>query len=814
MSLRLKVALLSAALLACLTAVLATALWVVVRPTFDDIERISAQESMATVLATLKGEAEGLRRLTKVWAHWDDTYEYALTRDRAFEAANLVPSSFINCEVHFFAILDSEGRTIWSTTLDRALNAPLKQGMDFSLDGAKNGPSAKTLFQEALSAPEGSVGLIPSPIGPLLASAQAILTSGDEGPARGVLIMGRRLDYIMSQHIPQYTDIDVTLWSANTIEPDGEGQGTGGIANRSPIPDQARALLVADSPTQSIRSVGTAGKQVSLANRLDGLDGTPLAVAVITLPKRLEPLGLEAIRLAILVATGGGLLFILTFATATRRIILDPLARLQRHITTITQTGDLNTPLNLERTDEIGALAEAFETMRKRIRTLAQQDPLTGLPNREFFLTLADRSLPLARKDGGLVAIAFIDIDRFKTINDSLGQENGDALLALVARRLSALAGPSDLVARYGGDEFLMLLGGLETPLSARNMASRLIGAFEHPFTIGGQSIYVTTSLGLGLFPRDSDDLTTLISHANAAMNHAKALGRNNFQFFDGDLNIRAREILAMESSLRQALAENRLELRYQPQVDASTGRLTGLEALVRWNHPNRGLVAAEDFLPFVEQSGLHATLDRWVMETACRQSRSWRDKGLSFPPVAINLSARHFEADDLYDFMANMLASTGARPQDLAIEITETVMMRISTRTKDLLRRLRSLGFQVVIDDFGTGFASLSYLREFPLDRLKIDKTFVGELPGNMEDSAIIRAVLALARELGLDVLAEGVERQDQADWLREAGCHMQQGYLHGHPLTPEDLEERLSTTPQWSQGSIDQTSLQYIAP
>jgi diguanylate cyclase (GGDEF)-like protein len=806
MSLRLKVALLSAALLACLTIVLATVLWMVVRPTFDDIEHINAQERMATVLAALKGEGEALRRMSKVWAHWDDAYNYTQTRDRAFEASNLVPSSFINGEVHFFAILDTKGRTIWSITLDRNLDAPLENNLESAPDGAENGPAVDSFLQKALTAPDGFTGLIPSPQGPILASAQAILTSGDEGPARGVLIMGRRLDYIMSEHIPQYTGINVALWLANETAEKRESKD--GLTKQPPIPDQARALFAPGSPAQNIQGLRTAERDITVANQLVGPDSKPLAVVAITLPKRLEPIGLDAIRVAMLVATAGGLLILIAFATATRRIILDPLARLERHITAITRTGALNTPLDMERTDEIGALARAFETLRGRIRTLAQQDPLTGLPNREFFFTLADRSLTLAREDGGLVAIAFIDIDRFKTINDSLGQENGDALLALVARRLSALAGKSDLVARYGGDEFLMLLGGLETPLSAQNMATRLIGAFEHPFTIGGQSVYVTASLGLGLFPRDSDDLATLISHANAAMNHAKALGRNNFQFFDGSVNIRAREILAMESSLRQALVENRLELRYQPQVDSSTGRLTGLEALVRWNHPSHGLVAAEDFLPFVEQSGLHATLDRWVMETACRQSRSWRDKGLSFPPVAINLSARHFEADNLYDFIANTLETTGARPEDLAIEITETVMMRVSDRTKDLLARLRKLGFQVVIDDFGTGFASLSYLREFPLDRLKIDKTFVGELPGNPEDSAIIRAVLALARELNLDVLAEGVERQDQADWLREAGCHMQQGYLHGHPLTPDSLEERLGNTPQWSQqGNFDQT-------
>ncbi|MCF8478888.1 MAG: EAL domain-containing protein [Rhodospirillum sp.] len=794
MSLRLKVAFLSAALLACLTAVLAGVLWVVVRPTFENIEQVHALERMATVQASLAGERESLQRLAVNWASWDDMYDYVLTRDTEFKTSNLVLSTFADSELHYVAILDTEGRTIWSITLDQTL----KSSLDTGLDSVTGDLPPTSLLMRALTTSGGITGLVPSPQGPLLASAQPILTSEDEGPARGVLIMARRLDYIMSDHIPRYSGVavDLRLTGEAGVSPGGDQTTLGG---------QVLALMAPGSKGQIVEGIGGTARDVTVATRLNGLDGAPLAVALVTLAKRVEPPGMNAIHLAILVALVGGLVIILAFWYATKRIILDPLGLLERHITDITRTGDLNTPLILDRSDEIGALARSFETMRGRIRYLVHNDPLTGLPNRDLFLTLAERSLTLAREDGGLVAVAFIDIDRFKTINDSLGQESGDALLSTVARRLSAIAGKSDLVARYGGDEFLMLLCGLETPLSARDMASRLIGAFEHPFSIGDQSIYVTASLGLGLFPRDSDDLATLISHANAAMNHAKALGRNNFQFFDGEVNTRAREILAMEGSLRQALTEDRLELRYQPQVDASTGRLIGLEALVRWNHPTRGLVAAEDFLPFVEQSGLHATLDRWVLETACRQSRAWRDQGLPVPPVAVNLSARHFEADDLYDFISGTLDATGARPEDLAIEITETVMMRTSERTKTLLKRLRRLGFQVVIDDFGTGFASLSYLREFPLDRLKIDKTFIGELPGNTDDTAIVRAVLALARELDLDVLAEGVERQDQADWLVKMGCHMQQGYLHGHPLSPKALGDRLTSTPEWLEGGLD---------
>jgi diguanylate cyclase (GGDEF)-like protein len=784
MSLRLKVTLLSASLVACLILVLAGVLWMVVRPTFRDIEDLNARERMDTVVAALTGEAQAMRRLARDWASWDDTYAYALTRDPAYEVSNLVPSTFTDGELHFFAILDPQGRTLWSKTMDESLEETLPDGLDAALGGLPaNHPLMETLIRAG-----GVTGLIASPQGPLLASAHPILTSEDGGPARGVLIMGRRLDYIISNHLAQYSGIPVELHLP--------GDGGKGVQA-----DLARRLLAGPATVDLIEGLGGSTSEVTLAHRLDDLSGAALGALTLTLPKRVEPLGRDAMGLALLVASGGGLAIVAAFWLATRRSILAPLARLERHIAEISRTGDLDSPLDLERTDEIGSLARAFDTMRGRIRFLVHHDPLTGLANRDLFLTLAQRSLTLARRNGALVAIACLDIDRFKTINDSLGHANGDILLTLVAKRLEGLTNEGDLIARHGGDEFLLLLTGLETPLSARCMASRLIGAFAQPFAIGDRAIYATASLGLGLFPRDDEDLSTLVGHANAAMNHAKALGRNNYQFFDGEVNSRAREILTMEGSLRQALVENRLELRYQPQVDASTDRLVGMEALVRWNHPSRGLVTAEEFLPFVEQSGLHATLDRWVMETACRQARAWRDMGLDMPPLAVNLSARHFEAEDLHDFITETLARTGADPRDIALEITETVMMRTTPATKDLLARLRAMGFQVVIDDFGTGFASLSYLREFPLDKIKIDKTFVAELPDNQGDKAILRAVLALARELDLDVLAEGVERSDQADWLTLAGCPHQQGYLHGQPLPADQFVTRMGVlAPGWN--------------
>ena len=428
----------------------------------------------------------------------------------------------------------------------------------------------------------------------------------------------------------------------------------------------------------------------------------------------------------------------------------------------------------------------------QKVNELARYDSLTGLPNRNMFLGELDRSIARAARHGGGFAICFIDLDRFKTINDTLGHDAGDELLKVMAGRLRAAVRKSDLVARLGGDEFVVLLeGGAGPDLAA--VADKLLAAIGEQVTIGGCHFLVTGSIGVGLYPDDGDDAATLLKHADAAMYLAKENGKNNVQFYTDELAGMAARQFELESALRLALVRDELVLHYQPKVDVANGEIVGLEALVRWHHPLRGLVPPGEFIPLAEERGLIVPIGRWVVATACRQIRAWRDAGLATPPVAVNLSPRQFADHRLIEDFEAALRAAGVHPADLEVELTEGVLMADPDRANAVLRRLHDMGVRIAIDDFGTGYSSLSYLKRFPAQTVKIDRSFIRGLPTDHDDTAITQAVIAMAHSLGLRVVAEGVETADQLGLLQRLHCDEVQGYLLGRPVPAGEMAVRL---------------------
>ena len=426
---------------------------------------------------------------------------------------------------------------------------------------------------------------------------------------------------------------------------------------------------------------------------------------------------------------------------------------------------------------------------QERLQHMAQHDALTELPNRMLLLDRLKQALARARWHKRIVALLFVDLDRFKTINDTLGHETGDLLLQQLATRFSRNVREGDTVARFGGDEFVILLDEVAHANDISNVAQKILLALAPPFEIAERSLYITASIGISMCPNDGEDSSTLLKNADIAMYRAKELGKNTYQFYSADMSVRAFERLTLESNLRHALGRDELRLHYQPIMDVASGAIIGVEALLRWQHPDFGLVMPTDFIPLLEETGLIVQAGDWALAAACTQMRAWHMAGWPGLRLSVNLSPRQFQTEDLAATIKHGLEILRCPADLLELEITEGVILQHAAATLANLEALRALGVRLALDDFGTGYSSLSYLRRFPIDTLKIDRSFVHDIPGDADDSAITSAIIVLAQNLNLDVIAEGVETEAQRDFLSARGCHRMQGSLFSLPLPAEEM-------------------------
>lgn len=437
-------------------------------------------------------------------------------------------------------------------------------------------------------------------------------------------------------------------------------------------------------------------------------------------------------------------------------------------------------------------------TERKRaaekLSHFAQHDFLTDLPNQVLLTDRLDQAIALAHRQGKRVGLLFLDLDHFKHINDSLGHAIGDRLLQSVAQRLVGCVRGADTVCRQGGDEFLILLAEIEDTQDAANVAEKLLAAVTVPHFIDLHELHITSSIGISVYPDDGVNAETVIKNADIAMYHAKASGRNNYQFFTGEMNARALKRHSLENNLRRAVKLKDFVLHYQPKVNLETGRITGTEALIRWLHPHLGLIPPAQFVPMAEASGLIVPLGQWVLREACEQVRAWLDAGLLAVPVAVNISMVEFNHKSFLEGVHAILKNTGLEPRYLELELTESVLMQHTASTVSMIEALKTLGVQLAMDDFGMGYSSLNYLRHFQIDCLKIDQSFISEIPLNANECAITKAIIALAKSLKVRVTAEGIEKDEQLAFLRAYGCDEGQGYYLGKPMVARDFEALLN--------------------
>ena len=511
--------------------------------------------------------------------------------------------------------------------------------------------------------------------------------------------------------------------------------------------------------------------------------------------------------LLVVVVTGGGLVTVLA------RHIVRPVARLGTVAAEI-GSGNWDIESGIESTDEIGDLARAVESMARnlkeaddRVRFLAYHDNLTGLPNRAMFREYLTRALSQAERAEQKLGILFLDIDGFKRINDTLGHQTGDLLLKEVARRLSSrlreedmLAHvdeskkPEDLLARLGGDEFIVLLTSIQDLHGPGTVARRFIKALGEAMILNGQECNIGASIGIAIYPDDGADAGELIKHADIAMYHAKSIGKNAYQYFQSSMNSAVLERAALEAKLRKAMTEHHLSLHYQPQIDPLSMQVLGLEALLRWTSPKSGPISPGAFIPLAEETGLILAIGEWVIDEACRQARQWDARGLPAVPISVNVSGVQFERQDVAEIVRLAVSRHHLPPGRLEVAITESAIMRHPERAVAALKSLRASGVGVALDDFGTGYSSLSYLRRFPIDTLKIDRSFILEIDTNHEDAEIVAAIVAMAHTLGLRVIVEGVETEAQLQVIVAKHCDIVQGFVFSRPLPASDIPALLS--------------------
>jgi len=483
--------------------------------------------------------------------------------------------------------------------------------------------------------------------------------------------------------------------------------------------------------------------------------------------------------------------------------LLAPIRRLKQQASEIASRADV-APVDWSRRDELGQLGQhlnevhsqidelfdQLEAQKAELEKIALHDPLTGLPNRRLFGELTQAAVAAAQRDHGKLALLFIDIDRFKSVNDSLGHAAGDRLLITIAERLRGAVRASDVVCRHSGDEFTVLLRNAEQWDEVAATADRLLKEVEAPLSLNGRDVTVSSSIGIALYPDDAADHEELVRHADTAMYAAKNLGRARYSFFRAEFNVQLLATLQIEQELVRALERNEFVLHYQPQVASATGVLLGCEALIRWNHPERGMVPPAQFIGVAEQCGLIADIGAWTLRAACAQIAQWKAARIPFGSMAVNVSALEFRNHRLVDTLTQAMTEFDVAPDELEIEITESVLMTDTDTTHRIVERLHALGVRLAVDDFGTGYSSLAYLKHLRPSKVKIDRSFVRDLSDDDSDRVLVKAIVQLAHTLDISVVAEGVETTEQRDFLRQIGCNVLQGYLISRPQPAEAFE------------------------
>ncbi|MFT6400592.1 MAG: diguanylate cyclase (GGDEF)-like protein, partial [Bradymonadia bacterium] len=768
---------------------------VVVSSSFTDLEESEANKDMVRFREAILAEADHLDTLNRDWSAWDALYEYTIDQENGFTDEKLTsPATYTNNRLSVIAIYNAEGETLWSGAFDYETGEPIEIA-EFSQDDHV----APSILIEVLSGDVDPtqrrvVGAMATEAGPMLVSYRPILTSQNEGPVRGAIVMGRLLDDTMLSTLSEQTHVDALGWDLLRDEVP------------SVVSDAVESLAADDQVVSQPQSAAT----LHVFAMVPGLDGAPLIGLRAAVPREISIRGSDAMAFAFVAASTAGMLVLAVLLFMLRSAVVVPLERLTRHATAIGHADDLLARIDLDRNDELGTLAVELNRMVARVaqsskslvdqaqragkadsdraRFIANHDVLTGLPNRRLFEDRASISLARARRNGEQVVFLFVDVDHLKSVNDSLGHEAGDTVIRTVGDRLRTALRVEDTVARVGGDEFIIILSGPATHNDVTGVCKRALAALREPADFQGTPLTLSASIGVATYPRDGTEVRTLVRNSDLAMNAAKAAGKNRWCFFDEAVGLEYQDQSTARAELRAAIDNEELLLHYQPQIDAHSGQLIGLEAFVRWQQPDGSLLSPALFLPMAESTGMIVDIGNWVIRRACAQLREWMDAGLSPPRIAVNVSAREVTTMAIVETVANALAEYRIDGSYLELELTESSPLHKPELVRMIFERLRTMDVAVALDDFGTGYSVIEYLRRFPINRVKIDRSFLREFNDSESGHAMLRALIQLAHGLGLEVVAEGVDEAKYCSVLASYGCDLLQGYAVARPCPADE--------------------------
>jgi diguanylate cyclase (GGDEF)-like protein len=781
---------------------------------FLQLEQERIERDLARIDQALIQVNYSLFTFTADWAHWNDLYRFMQDKNPRFPTNNLTLTAFVNSTINLLTYWNKQDKLIVGMAIDtdHPRFIPLPAGLNEYIHP-----------NNALFTKKETSGLILLSNGIMLIATNYISDSEKTAPILGTILTGRYLSPQIIKQLEKTTRLHLQLH----LPADIAAQPALQISYQQTM----------QSPSQHV-SHSLDNNTTEAFTLLTDINHKPIGMFQITTPRLIYLAGMKAIHYFLISFAILAVVFSLLMLWLLRILIIKRLEKLDADVANITAQNKISERVNAEGHDELSSVATEINCMldtievshdeleervkqrtielqetntklqteiteRKSVESellvhkenlikLAHYDNLTSLPNRIFFNEIFTKALSHASRQQKSLALLYIDIDRFKNINDALGHPTGDLVLKEIAHRFSSVLRAGDIIARLGGDEFIILLSDIIHPKFASPVAEKLLQTCAQPININNHEFFLTTSIGICVFPNDGASIEDLQRNADMAMYKAKRSGGGVFQYFTKEMNLEAHAHIQLEAALRKAINNNEFILHYQPKFNIATQSMMGVEALIRWNHPEQGLVSPIKFIPLAEETGLIMQIGEWALREACKTNKSWQNQGFRPITVAVNISPKQFRHQDIAQLVSTILTETELEPKYLELEITETAVMDNVDSAISRLNDIRNMGVEISVDDFGTGYTSISYLKKFPVNNLKIDQSFIMGIPDNQNDVAITSAVIAMAHNLDLKVVAEGVETAEQLAYLKEHQCDMVQGYFLSRPLTEEKIVEQ----------------------
>ncbi|MDR3492309.1 MAG: EAL domain-containing protein [Gammaproteobacteria bacterium] len=783
--------------------------------TFLKAENDRAEQDLTRVDATLNQLSNELNTFTSDWSHWNDAYRFMQGENPDFVSSNLNMTAYVNANVNLLTYWNKENKLVAGAAVD----LEDKKIIPYPAELKKYiYPGSPLLDTQITNKPVQGYMLVDDII--MLVSASPVTDGKRKLPPLGTLITATSLTDKLIEKIANISKLQLALFTSNQI-------------NSKPNLIKAWNHTL-NSPDHHFQYTGN-NITLRCYTMIFDINNNPIGIIQLKTTRNIFLAGNNTIHYFLVIFISLGIVFSLFMTWLLNILIIKRLEKLDKEIATIENNNEFSKRVEVEGSDELSSVANQVnfmlaniqssqELLERRVndRTLelqesntqlkneiterkaieieltsnkkhlvhvAHHDKLTNLPNRNYFNETINKILGQSERSGQVLAILFIDLDRFKKINDAFGHTIGDLVLQEVAKRFTSVLRKNDFISRLGGDEFIILLNEIKRAKFASPVAEKILQVCKQPIKIGVHKFFISASIGISIYPNDGSTLEDLQRHADMAMYKAKKNGGDAFHYFTREMNTEAHEYIRLETALRRAITNKEFVFHFQPQFDLKTGKIVGVEALIRWNDPEIGLVSPDKFIPLAEETGLILIIGEWTLEEACKINKSWQDQGYEPITIAVNISAKQFQHQDLTEIISRVLTETKLEAKYLEIEITETSVMENIDVTIKKLNEIKSMGVNISIDDFGIGYTSISYLKKFPISLIKIDQSFMRGIPDNANDSAIISAIIALGHNLEIKVLAEGVETKAQHEYLINRNCDLVQGYLLSRPQPENEV-------------------------